>query len=72
MLTKFDKLLAALASSGLLPFLLPMLHGPFDQPGFTGAVVTILTGLAVWLAPNKPAASTAPKAPNLPHTNPRD
>lgn len=72
MLTKFDKFLAAIASSGLLSFGLPLLHGPFDQPGFTAAVVTILTGLSVWLAPNKSEVTVATKAPVVPHSNPRD
>ena len=54
MFTKFDKTLAALIVSGLVPILNHFFG--FDIGVEIQAVaVTVLTGFFVWLVPNKPA-----------------
>ena len=53
MLTKLDKALMALVSSGILATFLPMLPGPFQGTAFDTSVVAVLTGLLTWAVPNK-------------------
>lgn len=52
MLTKFDKALAALIVSGLVP-ILNYLFGWTLSAEIQAVAVTVLTGFFVWLVPNK-------------------
>ena len=54
MISRFDKALAAMIVSGLVPILTHFFG--FDiSPELQAVAVTVLTGFFVWLVPNKPA-----------------
>jgi hypothetical protein len=54
MLTKFDKMLAALVVSGAIP-IVTYLTGAMISADQQAAAVTVLTTFFVWLVPNKAA-----------------